>query len=43
MHLYDCKLGTFISQATSGQIAVILQSRFVDRLEQRPSDSEVKS
>ena len=43
MHLYDCRLDTFIPYATTGQIADILRQRFVDRLEQNPSDSEVKS
>ena len=43
MHLYDCRLGEFIPQATSGVIADRLRDRFLDRLEQRPSESEVRS
>lgn len=43
MHLYDCRVGTFIPQATSGQIADVLRERFIDRLDQRPSPGEVTS
>jgi hypothetical protein len=43
MHLYDCRLDVFIPQATSGQIADVLRSRFIQRMDMRPSDSEVKS
>ncbi len=43
MHLYDCRVGTFVPQATSGQIADILRERFADRMEHYPSDSEVRS
>lgn len=43
MHLYDCRLDTFIPLATSGQIADILRARFVDRLEENPSESERNS
>jgi hypothetical protein len=41
MHLYDCRFGTFIEEATSGQIADILRRRFVRRLDQNASESEV--
>jgi hypothetical protein len=43
VHLYDCQLDVFIPQASSGQVADILQRRFVDRLEYHPSESEVRS
>lgn len=43
MHLYDCRMGKFIPEATSGEIASILQKRFSDRLEMKPSPEEVKS
>jgi hypothetical protein len=43
MHLYDCRFGTFIPQATSGEIADILRRRFSERLDQNPSPSEVLS
>lgn len=43
MHLYDCRLRTFIPKATSGQIADLLRERFVERLDARPSESEVRS
>jgi hypothetical protein len=43
MHLYDCRLGTFIPQASTGQIADILRGRFVERMAINPSESEVKS
>ena len=43
MHVYDCRLDTFIYYATTSQIADILTKRFVERLEQNPSDSEVTS
>jgi len=43
MHLYDCRLDTFIPLATSGQIADILRARFVDRFEENPSESERNS
>ena len=33
MYLYDCRVGTFIPQATSGQIADVLRERFVDFLD----------
>ena len=43
MRLYDGRLGTFIPQATSAQIADILRTRFIDRFDHKPSDEEVKS
>jgi uncharacterized protein len=43
MHLYDCQVGLFIPQATSGQIADILRKKFVDRLEYSPSPAEFRS
>jgi uncharacterized protein len=43
MHIYDCRLGTFIPQATTGQMAEILRSRFVDKMDQNPSESEIRS
>ena len=32
LHLYDCRVGTFIPQATSGQMADVLRKGFVDHL-----------
>jgi hypothetical protein len=43
MHLYDCRFDVFVPQATSGQIADVLASRFSQRLDHAPSESEVKS
>lgn len=43
MHLYDARLGTFIPEATSGQIADILKRRFKDRFEHNPGEDEYNS
>lgn len=43
MHLYDSKVDTFIPKATSGQIADVLRTRFIARLDQNPSESEIRS
>jgi len=43
MHLYDCRFDTFIPQATTGEIADILENRFVQRFEHGVGQSEVKS
>lgn len=43
MHLYDDRLGQFIPNAKSGQIADLLRARFLDRFETNVSNSEYKS
>lgn len=43
MHLYDARVDHFIPHATAGQIADTLRTRFRDRLDQNPSESEVRS
>lgn len=43
MHLYDARLGTFIPEATAGQIADILKRRFQDRFEHSPGEDEYNS
>lgn len=43
MHLYDSRVHRFIYDVSAGQIADILRERFKARLEQMPSDSEVRS
>jgi uncharacterized protein len=43
MHQRHCRIKEFIPQATAGQLADILRKRFADRMDQNPSEEEVRS